>query len=178
MIEASPHQPSFLGSCSYSRGTEWSHGSALCGRLGLGANPGRRCLWRVSLSPFLPAFTLALVFCLLWVHSHCSGIVYFNTVAPKRTDLCMQIPKLWETEATQSFVRVNCFFFFFWGVGCKTAKLSIFPLKFRDFWSRFLLPYILSWDLNIVVKWANEQTLEPHYWPLFCEALASFFFFL
>lgn len=100
-----------------------------------------------------------LVFCLLWVHIHCSGIVYFNTVAPKRTDLCMQIPKLWETEATQSFVRVNCFFFFFGGVGCKTAKQSIFPLKFRgDFWSRFLLPYILSWDLNIVVKWANEQT--------------------
>lgn len=72
----------------------------------------------------LPTFTLALVFCLLWVHIHCSGIVYLNTVAPKRTDLCMQISKLWETEATQSFVRVNCFFFFFGEAGVGGTKQS------------------------------------------------------
>ena len=92
----------------------------------------------------LPTFTLALVFCLHWVHIHCSGIVYLNTVAPKRTDLCMQIPKLWETEATQSFVRVNCLFFLLFGGGgggwYKTAKQNIFSLKFRDFWSRFSPP--------------------------------------
>lgn len=37
--------PAFYSRCL------WSHGSAFCGRLGLGANFGRRCLWRVSLSP-------------------------------------------------------------------------------------------------------------------------------
>jgi hypothetical protein len=37
--------PAFYSRCA------WSHGSAFCGRLGFGANFGRRCLWRVSLSP-------------------------------------------------------------------------------------------------------------------------------
>ena len=134
MIEARPHQPFFLGSCPYSRGTEWSHGSALCGRLGLGANPGRRCLWRVSLSTFYPPLHL------LWFSVSFEYIFIvqelFNTVSHQRTDLCMQIPKLCETEGTQSFVRVNGLFFllFFGGGGVQNrAKQSIFSLKFRDF---------------------------------------------
>lgn len=83
MIEACTLAPSFLDPAFYSRGNQWSHGSALCGRLGLGANPGRRCLWRVSLSTFtLLSHLLPPPPCLEYISIHCFGVVYFNTVGP------------------------------------------------------------------------------------------------
>lgn len=52
--DESLHSPPFIfwDPTFYSR-CPGNHGSAFCGRLGLGANFGRRCLWRVSLSPHL-----------------------------------------------------------------------------------------------------------------------------